>query len=178
MCGRTSRVPRAFHAIPQKTFDSASADAGPIDLLVVPGGPGQEDLMGDEAPLEIIAARAAAAACVFSVCTGALICGAAGIDGTLRVAALLRGEDDSMRHPVRPRDAVRLRTLGQGPEGEGRQVSGDLRSPYREASGDAEAGGGRLTRWYYSTCPQSLMVTLADVFPLEDPTASIFLTTS
>ena len=30
----------------------------------------------------------------------------------------------------------------------------------------------------YSTFPQSLMVTLADVFPLREPTASICLTTS
>jgi hypothetical protein len=33
-------------------------------------------------------------------------------------------------------------------------------------------------RQNYSTFPQSLMVTLADVFPLGEPTASIFLTTS
>jgi hypothetical protein len=34
------------------------------------------------------------------------------------------------------------------------------------------------TRQNYSTFPQSLMVTLADVFPLREPTASAFLTTS
>jgi cyclohexyl-isocyanide hydratase len=116
--------------------DARLADAGPIDLLVVPGGPGEEDLMEDEAVLPFIAARAEAAVCTFSVCTGALVCGAAGllrgrkatthwasvqflkyfgatftdervvvdgklvsaagltagIDGALRVAALLRGE--------------------------------------------------------------------------------------
>lgn len=31
---------------------------------------------------------------------------------------------------------------------------------------------------HYSTFPHSLMVTLADVCPLREPTASIFLTTS
>ena len=50
--------------------DAKIADAGEIDLLVVPGGPGQEDLMEDEAVLSFIAGRAEAAACVFSVCTG------------------------------------------------------------------------------------------------------------
>jgi hypothetical protein len=34
------------------------------------------------------------------------------------------------------------------------------------------------TQQNYSTFPQSLMVTLTDVFPLPEPTASIFLTTS
>jgi cyclohexyl-isocyanide hydratase len=116
--------------------DARLADAGPVDLLVIPGGPGQEDLMEDAAVLSFITDRAAAATCVFSVCTGALVCGAAGllrgkratthwasvqllryfgaasvdervvvdgklvsaagltagIDGALRVAALLRGE--------------------------------------------------------------------------------------
>jgi cyclohexyl-isocyanide hydratase len=59
--------------------DTKLADAGPIDLLVVPGGPGQEDLMEDEAVLSFITKHAETAACVFSVCTGALICGAAGL---------------------------------------------------------------------------------------------------
>lgn len=119
--------------------DAKLADAGPIDLFVVPGGPGQEDLMEDEVVLSFVRKYAEAAACVFSVCTGALVCGAAGllkgkkatthwasvqflkyfgatfvdervvadgklvsaagltagIDGALRVAALLRGEASS-----------------------------------------------------------------------------------
>ncbi len=59
--------------------DARLADAGPVDLLVIPGGPGQEGLMDDEEVLAFIAERAATAKCVFSVCTGALICGAAGL---------------------------------------------------------------------------------------------------
>ncbi|HEY1186260.1 MAG TPA: DJ-1/PfpI family protein [Gemmata sp.] len=59
--------------------DAKLADAGALDLLVVPGGPGQEDLMDDEAVLSFLAKRAEGAACVFSVCTGALVCGAAGL---------------------------------------------------------------------------------------------------
>lgn len=54
------------------------ADAPALDVLHVPGGPGQEQLMDDEEVLAFIRERAATAI-VFSVCTGALICGAAGL---------------------------------------------------------------------------------------------------
>jgi len=60
---------------PDKTF----AEAPPLDLLVVPGGYGQEALMDDEVVLGFIRAQAARATYVFSVCTGALLCGAAGL---------------------------------------------------------------------------------------------------
>jgi cyclohexyl-isocyanide hydratase len=59
--------------------DATLADAGPIDLLVVPGGPGQEEVMEDDAVLSFITERAGAAKCVYSICTGALVCGAAGL---------------------------------------------------------------------------------------------------
>jgi len=119
------------------TPDAALADAPKLDVLHVPGGFGQEALMEDDEVLGWIASQAAGARCVFSVCTGALLCGAAGllkgrratthwasfhllplfgavpvnqrvvvdgnwvfaagvtagIDGALRVAAELRGED-------------------------------------------------------------------------------------
>jgi cyclohexyl-isocyanide hydratase len=119
--------------VPDASFDEASQ----IDLLVVPGGAGQEELMEDEEILRFIRERAAKALCVFSICTGSLICGAAGllvsrkatthwrsfellkyfgavpidqrvvidgklvtaagltsgIDGALRVAAMLRGDE-------------------------------------------------------------------------------------
>jgi cyclohexyl-isocyanide hydratase len=61
------------------TPDAALADAKPIDLLVIPGGPGQEDLMEDNTILLFICKRAESAKCVYSVCTGALLCGAAGL---------------------------------------------------------------------------------------------------
>ena len=117
--------------------DAKFAEANPIDLLVVPGGSGQEELMEDQEVLSFIAERAATAKIVFSICTGSLVCGAAGllvgkratthwrsfellkyfgavpidervvidgklvtaagltsgIDGALRVAALLRGDE-------------------------------------------------------------------------------------
>jgi len=60
---------------PERTF---SEDL-PLDVLVVPGGPGQEELMEDEAVLSFIRDKAAKARYVYSVCTGALICGAAGL---------------------------------------------------------------------------------------------------
>ncbi|MGB8356401.1 MAG: DJ-1/PfpI family protein [Chthoniobacteraceae bacterium] len=119
--------------MPQTTF----RDAPPLDVLVVPGGPGQVDVMEDAETIDFIRDRAAAAKYVFSVCTGALLCGAAGLlkgrvwtthwashhllkefgaipidervvvdgkfvstagvtaglDGALRLAALLRGEE-------------------------------------------------------------------------------------
>ncbi|MGH9613839.1 MAG: DJ-1/PfpI family protein, partial [Bryobacteraceae bacterium] len=59
------------------TPDETFADAPPLDVLLVPGGHGQEALMNDEAVLSFIEGQAAHAICVFSVCTGALICGAA-----------------------------------------------------------------------------------------------------
>jgi cyclohexyl-isocyanide hydratase len=60
---------------PEKTF----TDAPFLDVLLVPGGFGQQDLMEDETVLQFIRKQAAHADYVFSVCTGALICGAAGL---------------------------------------------------------------------------------------------------
>jgi cyclohexyl-isocyanide hydratase len=61
------------------TPDATFADAKPIDLLVVPGGAGQEGVMGDVEVLSFIVQQARSAKCVFSICTGALVCGAAGL---------------------------------------------------------------------------------------------------
>jgi cyclohexyl-isocyanide hydratase len=59
--------------------DAILAEAPPLDLLHIPGGPGQEALMENEEVLNWIRQQAAGAHCIFSVCTGALICGAAGL---------------------------------------------------------------------------------------------------
>ena len=61
------------------TPDATLADAPPLDVLHVPGGHGQEALMGDAEVLNWIRQRASGACSIFSVCTGALICGAAGL---------------------------------------------------------------------------------------------------
>lgn len=59
--------------------DALLADAPQLDVLVVPGGAGQEALMDDEAVLGWLRTQAAGARCVLSVCTGALLLGAAGL---------------------------------------------------------------------------------------------------
>lgn len=61
------------------TPEMSITDALPLDLLVVPGGWGQERLMEDEAVLEFIRSHAANGGYILSVCTGALICGATGV---------------------------------------------------------------------------------------------------
>jgi cyclohexyl-isocyanide hydratase len=87
-----SRIPNATYRLYGKTVepvrdvkglrlvpDAALGDAPQLDVLHVPGGPGQEALMDDEAVLDWIRQQAAGARSVFSVCTGALLCGAAGL---------------------------------------------------------------------------------------------------
>jgi cyclohexyl-isocyanide hydratase len=59
--------------------DATLAEAPQLDLVHIPGGFGQEAVMDDEEILSWIRRQAAGARCVFSVCTGALICGAAGL---------------------------------------------------------------------------------------------------
>jgi cyclohexyl-isocyanide hydratase len=69
---------RDYHGLllmPEKTL----AEVPPLGLLIVPGGPGQEALMEDEEVLSFIRTQAAHAKCIFSICTGALLCGAAGL---------------------------------------------------------------------------------------------------
>lgn len=131
--GRPVRDVRGLRLTP----DAPLAEAPQLDVLHVPGGAGQEALMRDEAVLGWLRRQAEGAGTVFSVCTGALLLGAAGllrgkrattywsvhhllplfgatpvdarvvhdgkyvfaagvtagIDGALRVAADLRGED-------------------------------------------------------------------------------------
>ena len=59
--------------------DAVLSEAPKLDILHVPGGYGQEALMEDEQVLTWIREQADGALCVFPVCTGALICGAAGL---------------------------------------------------------------------------------------------------
>jgi cyclohexyl-isocyanide hydratase len=134
--GKTTEPVRDLKGL-RLTPDAALADAPQLDVLHVPGGFGQEALMEDAEVLDWIRRQAAGARNIFSVCTGALLFGAAGllkgkratthwasfhllplfgaipvnqrvvvdgnwvfaagvtagIDGALRVAAELRGED-------------------------------------------------------------------------------------
>ena len=59
--------------------DVSIADAGLFDVLLVPGGYGQQALMHDEEVLGLICNHVQNERLVFSVCTGALLCGAAGV---------------------------------------------------------------------------------------------------
>jgi cyclohexyl-isocyanide hydratase len=87
-----SRIPNATYRIYGKTAapvrdlrglrltpDATLADAPPLDVLHVPGGYGQEALMEDAQVLGWIRQQASGPCSIFSVCTGALICGAAGL---------------------------------------------------------------------------------------------------
>ncbi len=87
-----SRIPNATYRLYGKTAapvrdlkglrhtpDGTLADAPPLDVLQVPGGFGQEALMDDAEVLDWIQQQASGACSMLSVCTGALICGAAGL---------------------------------------------------------------------------------------------------
>jgi cyclohexyl-isocyanide hydratase len=76
--GKTAEPVRDLKGL-RLTPDAALADAPHLDVLHVPGGFGQQALMEDEAVLGWIREQATGARSVFSVCTGALLCGAAGL---------------------------------------------------------------------------------------------------
>lgn len=60
---------------PNMTYD----ECPPLDVICVPGGSGVGDLIPDEATLAFLRRHAAQARYVTSVCTGALVLGAAGL---------------------------------------------------------------------------------------------------
>ena len=59
--------------------DTSLAEAPQLDILCIPGGPGVAALMEDEEVLDFLRAQAPGARYVTSVCTGALVLGAAGL---------------------------------------------------------------------------------------------------
>ena len=59
--------------------DTSFAECPALDIICVPGGPGVAALMEDEEVLSFIRRQAAGARYVTSVCTGALVLGAAGL---------------------------------------------------------------------------------------------------
>ncbi len=61
------------------TPEMVLAEAPELDVLLVPGGPGQEAMMKREPVLAFIRDHMESQKPLFSVCTGALICGAAGV---------------------------------------------------------------------------------------------------
>jgi cyclohexyl-isocyanide hydratase len=60
---------RGMQIVPTTTY----ADCPPLDVVMVPGGPGQQDLMEDEAAFSFLRKQAAQAKYVTSVCTGSLV---------------------------------------------------------------------------------------------------------
>ena len=64
-----------FSILPTTTF----ADCPQLDVICVPGGGGQVDVMDDQETLDFLRRQAAGARYVTSVCTGSLVLGAAGL---------------------------------------------------------------------------------------------------
>jgi cyclohexyl-isocyanide hydratase len=64
-----------FSIVPTTSF----ADCPKLDVICVPGGPGQVALMTDPETLDFLRRQAATARYVTSVCTGSLVLGAAGL---------------------------------------------------------------------------------------------------
>jgi len=65
----------ALALLPTITFD----DCPQLDVICVPGGYGTNDIINDEETLEFVRKQASGAQYVTSVCTGALVLGAAGL---------------------------------------------------------------------------------------------------
>ena len=59
--------------------DASFADCPPLDVICVPGGPGQMDVMEDDETLDFLREKAETARYITSVCTGSLVLGAAGL---------------------------------------------------------------------------------------------------
>lgn len=87
-----ARLPNTAVDLVARTLDPVTTDRGMqivptvtyatcpvLDVVMVPGGPGQQDLMEDEAALEFLKRQAAGAKYITSVCTGSLVLGAAGL---------------------------------------------------------------------------------------------------
>jgi len=87
-----ARLPDTIVHVVAKTLDPVRTDRGlvlvptvtcedctPLDVVVVPGGPGTQHLLQDAAMLEFLRAWAQQVKYVTSVCTGALVLGAAGL---------------------------------------------------------------------------------------------------
>ncbi len=69
------RADSKLQLLPTTTF----ADSPDLDVLVVPGGAGQVAIIDDDVVLDFLRKQAANARYVASVCTGALLLGAAGL---------------------------------------------------------------------------------------------------
>ena len=66
---------KGWQIVPTTTF----AECPQLDVICVPGGPGQNDIMQDDEVLDFLRRQAKAARYITSVCTGSLVLGAAGL---------------------------------------------------------------------------------------------------
>jgi len=66
---------RGLQIVPTVSF----AECAPLDVIMVPGGPGQQGLMEDDETLGFLRRQAASATYITSVCTGSLVLAAAGL---------------------------------------------------------------------------------------------------
>ncbi|MSO67419.1 MAG: DJ-1/PfpI family protein [Pseudolabrys sp.] len=69
------KTDRGMQIVPSVTYQTCP----PLDVVMVPGGPGQQDLMEDQAALKFLRKQAGSAKYITSVCTGSLVLGAAGL---------------------------------------------------------------------------------------------------
>ena len=119
------------------TADYALDDVPAPDIIVVPGGPGTAQALGDEATIAWLRSAHASARWTTSVCSGALLLGAAG---------LLEGKRATTHWIVREA----LRGFGAEPVGERVVIEGDVITAAGVSSGidmalmlaAAEAGEG------------------------------------
>jgi cyclohexyl-isocyanide hydratase len=84
--GLSERPVRDYHGL-QLQPDAVLEDAPQLDVLHVPGGPGQEAQMDNQRLLNWLLQQASGARCVLSVCTGALLLGEHRLETARRIAA-------------------------------------------------------------------------------------------
>jgi len=92
---------RGMALVPTMTF----AECPPLDVVCVPGGPGQIALMDDAETLAFLRRHGAGAAWVTSVCTGSLVLGAAGLLRGYRAACHWASRDQLALLGAEPVDA-------------------------------------------------------------------------
>ena len=84
------------------------ADCPQLDVICVPGGPGQIDLMEDREIIDFVRRQGEGARYVTSVCTGALVLGAAGLLNGYRAATHWASMDQSRAFRGRPHQDPRM----------------------------------------------------------------------
>jgi transcriptional regulator GlxA family with amidase domain len=98
---------RGLQLVAEATFDDVRAP----DVLLVPGGTGTRDALGDERLVDWIRAAHATSTWTTSVCTGALLLGAAGVLAGLRATTHWAYMDDLARYGA---EATSQRVVAQG----------------------------------------------------------------